>query len=122
MASQRRGGIIQVQIDGEVLDVKGNWSYNLGRPKMEGIIGADTVHGYTEKPQIAFIEGEITDSDEMDLEKLVTMKNGTVTLDLANGKMIALRRAWFAGDGTGNTEEGNIEVRFEGKSAEEIKP
>jgi len=42
-----------------------------------------------------------------------------VTLQVANGKTIVLRNAWFAGEGTVQTEEGNIAVRFEGLSATE---
>ncbi len=119
--SQRRGGIIQLQVDGELQDAKGNFTYNLGRPMREAIIGADAVHGYKETPQVAFVEGEITDRGNLDLAKLVTLTGATVTLELANGKVIALRDAWYAGEGTGNTEEGNIAVRFEGKSGEEIR-
>lgn len=118
--SQRRAGKIQVQFNGEIVDAKGNWSYNLGRPLREAIVGADAVHGYKETPQVAFIEGEITDRGTLDLATLATLQDATVTLELANGKMIALRDAWFAGDGTGNTEEANIAVRFEGSGAEEI--
>lgn len=119
-STQRRGGIIQVQRNGEVQDAKGNWTFNLGRPKREPIVGADVTHGFKELPQVAFIEGEITDRGTMDLEDLVTAADETITLTLANGKVIVLRNAWFAGDGTGNSEEGNIQVRFEGVSAEEI--
>lgn len=118
--SQRRGGIIQVQIDGEVVDAKGNFGYNLGRPAREAIVGVDRVHGFKETPQVAFIEGEITDRGSLDLAKLVTIEGATVTLSLANGKVIVLRDAWFAGEGTGNTEEANIAVRFEGAGAEEV--
>lgn len=118
--SQRRGGIIQFQVGGVLQDAKGNFSYNLGRPKREPILGADTVHGFTEKPQVSFIEGEITDRGSLDLAALVISQDVTVTLELANGKVIVLRDAWFAGEGTGNSEEGNIAVRFEGKQAEEI--
>jgi len=120
MASQRRGGIIQVQINGEVYDAKGSWSYNLGRPKREAIVGADGVHGYKETPQVPFIEGEITDRGTLDLAQLATMTDATVTLTLANDKVIVLRDGYFAGDGTGNTDEGNVAVRFEGTGAEEI--
>jgi len=109
-----------VQVNGEVYDAKGSWSYNLGRPMREAILGSDTVHGYKETPQVAFIEGEITDRSSLDLARLVTMTDATVTLELANGKVIALRDAWFSGEGTGNSEEGNISVRFEGSGAEEI--
>jgi len=118
--SQRKGGIIQVQVNGEVFQAKGSWSYNLGRPKREAIVGTDTVHGYKETPQVSFIEGEITDRGDLDLAVLVSLIDSTVTMTLANGKVIVLRDAWYAGEGTGNTEEGNIGVRFEGLGGEEI--
>lgn len=120
MADQRRGGIIQVQANGSVFDAKGNWTYNLGRPKRDAIVGADTVHGYKEMPQVPFIEGEITDRNSLDLNGLVTLTDATITLTLANGKVIVLRDAWYSAEGTGNTEEGNIQVRFEGLEAEEV--
>jgi hypothetical protein len=119
MADQRRGGKIQVQSDGEVYDAKGNWTYNLGKPKREAIIGADGIHGYKETQQVPFVEGEITDRRDLSLAKLVTLKDATVTLALANGKTVVLRSAWYAGEGDGSTEEGNIKVRFEGLSANE---
>ena len=117
----RRGGTIFFSVDGERFDAKGNFSYNLGAPKRDTIHGADGVHGYKETIQAAFIEGEITDRGDLSLDRLVRMTGVTVTLELANGKVIVLRDAWFAGDGTGTTEEGAIQVRFEGPSpAEEI--
>lgn len=118
--SQRRGGLIQFQVAGVLQDAKGSFSYNLGRPLREAIVGADAVHGYSEKPQVAYIEGEITDRGNLNLAELVSTTLATVTLELANGKVVVLRDAWFAGEGVGNTEEGNIAVRFEGASGEEI--
>lgn len=117
---QRRGGIIFLKVDSEIQQAKGSFTYNLGMPKRDAIIGADAVHGYKDMPQVAFIEGEITDRQTLNLEGLVTGENLTVTLELANGKTVVLREAWFAGEGTGNTEEGNIGVRWEGISGEEI--
>ncbi len=46
MASQRRGGLLQLQVNGGIYDAKGAYSYNLGRPKREPVIGADGVHGF----------------------------------------------------------------------------
>lgn len=117
----RRGGIIFLKINGEIYSAKGNFTYNIGAPKRDAIVGADAIHGYKEVPQIPFIEGEITDNPNVDLELLVKTENATVTLELANGKVISLREAWYAGEGTGNTEEGNIGARFEAISGEEIK-
>lgn len=119
--SQRRGGLIQFQVNGELYDAKGEFTYNLGRPKREPIIGADGVHGYKETPQVAFIEGAVTDRGALDLAKLTGIALATVTLELANGKVVVLRDAWYAGDGTGSTDEGNIDVRFEGVQGEEIR-
>lgn len=119
--SQRKGGLISLKVNGELHFAKGNFTYNLGLPRKEAIVGADRVHGYKETPQIPFIEGEITDRQELSLEALQATTDATVTLELANGKVIVLRQAWYASEGTGNTEEGNIECRFEGMSAEEVR-
>lgn len=118
--SNRRGGIMYLKVNGEIYDAKGSFTYNLGKPKNEAILGADGVHGYKSTPQVPFIEGEITDRASLDLAGLCEIDNATITLELANGKVVTLRDAWFAGDGTGNTEEGNIGVRFEGLSADEV--
>ena len=109
--SQRRAGMIQFKRNGVQELAKGNFTYNLGRPLREAIM---------ETPQVPFIEGEITDRPDLDLNELVTAENQTITLSLNNGKVIALSEAYFAGEGTGNTEEANIAVRFEGAQAEEI--
>lgn len=119
--TNRVGGLISLKINGDIMFAKGNFTYNIGKPRKEGITGADRVHGYKETPQIPFIEGEITDRNEMSLEDLLNFKEETVTLELANGKVIVLRQAWYASEGTGNTEEGNIECRFEGMGAEEVR-
>jgi len=116
----RRAGIIRFKVDGQVYDAKGNFTYNLGHPKRESLIGSSGVHGFMEKPQVAFIEGEITDRGSLNLQALVTAESITATLELANGKTIVLRDAQYSAEGTGNTDEANIQVRFEGVSAEEI--
>lgn len=121
MAGQKRvGGLIALKIDGNQYNAKGNFTYNLGKPKREGVVGAEAVHGFKETPQLAFVEGEITDNDGLDLATLLDATDIVVTLELGTGKVIVLNHAWFAGDGTGNTEEGNIAVRFEADSGEEI--
>jgi hypothetical protein len=122
MAGKNRiGGIIALKVNGDIYFAKGNFTYNIGKPKREGVVGADVVHGYKETPQVPFIEGEITDRTELSLEDLVTLDDATITLELSNGKVITLSEAWYASEGTGNTEEGNIACRFEGMSAEEVK-
>lgn len=109
----RVGGIIRVNVDGREVRAKGGFTYNLGLPKRDAVIGTSEVHGYTEKPQPAFIEGAITDTADLDLKALMRATNATVILDLANGKTVVLRDAYYAAEGEGSTEEGEVKVKWE---------
>lgn len=120
MANSRIGGLIQFKVDGEQFLAKGNFTYNLGVPKKEQVVGADSVHGFKEMPQVPFIEGAITDTDELDTEALRNLRDVTVTLELANGKVVVIEEACEASDGNGTTEEGELTIRFEGKRGREV--
>ena len=109
-----------LRIDGTQYDARGSFTYSLGPPKREAIVGPDGVHGYKEMPQVPYIEGEIVDARDLDLAALQGVTEATVTLELATGKSVVLRDAWYAADGTVGTEDANVQVRFEGLSAEEI--
>ena len=120
MAENRRGGVIFFKIDSVLRDAKGSFTYNIGAPKREAMIGADlAVQGYKEMGQVPYVEGEITDQRDLILSDFVNVENATITLELANGKVFTLRNAWFAADGNVGTEDANIQVRFEGLEAEE---
>lgn len=117
---QRLSGTIQFQANGVPYNVVGGFTYNLGSPKREALVGHDKVHGFKELPQVPFIEGEIRDQPGLDLSALQGITNATVTLTLAVGKVVVLRDAWYASEGDVGTEEANIAVRFEGLGAEEV--
>lgn len=117
---QRRGGTIYFKVGGKAYDAVGNFTFGLGTPKREGLAGPDGVHGFKEMAQVPFIEGEVRDRADLKLRDLFGAVDESVQLELATGKVIALRSAWYAGEGTGATEEGTIGVRFEGMGAEEV--
>lgn len=117
----RIGGKIFIKADGFQYRAKGNWTYNLGKDKKEKVVGMDGVHGTKVTPQVPFIEGTITDGPDISAEQLLEIENATVTLELANGKIISLSGADFSGEGNITTEEGEIDARFEGDRAEEIR-
>lgn len=119
--AERIGGLIRFKIDGISQFAKGGFTYNLGIPKKEMVKGSDQVHGYKEEPQIPFIEGSITDRGSLDLPALQNAVNVTCVLELANGKIISLKDAVYASEGNVTTDEGEIELRMEGVSAEEIR-
>lgn len=115
----RRAGTLQLKVNGVMHNAKGTFTYGLGTPKRETIMGPDGVHGYKEEHQAPFIEGAITDRGDLEVRKLFEIDGALVTLELANGKGFVLSDAWYAGDGTVSTDEGEIQVRFEGRSAQE---
>ena len=117
----RIGGKILIKVDGLQYRAKGNWTYNLGKDKKEKVVGSDGVHGTKNMPQVPFIEGTITDSSNISAEQLLDIEGAQVILELANSKIISLNDADFCGEGNITTEEGEIDARFEGTSAEEIR-
>lgn len=116
----RVGGIIQFQIDGRQYDAKGSFETNLGRPMLEAVVGSDGVHGFKETPQVPFINGAVTLKGSVDRDTILGVRNATITVSKANGKIFTLRGGYFAGEGTDSTDEGEMQVRFEGSGAEEV--
>lgn len=114
-------GLLELKVNGEIQNAKGSFTYNLGKLKRDAIVGQDRVHGYKGLPQVPYVEGEITDRSDLNVESLLDTDDATVTLSLANGKVIVLKEAWYAADGDVGTEEANVQVRFEGISAEEVR-
>lgn len=115
----RLSGTISFTANGIRYDAVGNFTYGLGTEEREALVGADRVHGYKGMPRVPFIEGEIRDRPDLNVADFFEISDATVTLRLGNGKSIVLREAWYAGEGTGQTEDANLSVRFEGLSAKE---
>jgi hypothetical protein len=110
------GGKLKLRVNGEMQYVKGSFTFNIGGEVKNGIVGHDTVHGFTRLPQLPFIEGPITFHSDCDLEALKAIENETITAELANGRTLVFRNAWAAGDWQGTTAEGEVNARFEAKS------
>lgn len=112
MAARTIGGLIAIKVNGEVYKAVANFTFNQGLMMNTALIGATGVDGYTVAAQAAFLEGEIRDGSDVDLEALVKITDATVTADLANGKTFVLANSWYEGEGTGNTQESNFPFRF----------
>jgi hypothetical protein len=111
----RRAGLIWVKVNGKQIEAKGEFTVQPGQPKRDAIIGADGIHGYKETPQVAYVEGAITDSPELDSVALRQATNATVTTELNNGKTWILDDAWYASEGSMTTGESEIGLRYESK-------
>lgn len=120
--AQRRLGVKQIMIDGEVMDVKGGVEYSLGPDKLETIMGVDRAHGVKVTRTMAYVAFTITDRQGLNLKTLQAKRDSTITVDLELGKTLKFGHAYYAADGKVTAAEGEIEARFEcgGDDAEEI--
>jgi len=120
--AQRIGGIIQVQVDGTVLRAKGDFEVNIGGVERTEVMGSDgTLHGYTEKPIPAYIQGAITDDGTLDIAAAKAVRDSTVTLRLGNGKTVSLAHAFYSAPGKQTTAESELEVKWVGEVGTEVK-
>lgn len=120
MANRVVGGIVTLKVNGETVAARGAFTVNTGQNKREMVAGADRVHGAKEMIQVPFIDGNTSDLQEVDLEKIKNIQDATVTLSVNNGKQYVLRRAHYCGEGDHNTEEGEVQLRFEGEVMDDI--
>lgn len=118
--AQRVGGVLQISYDGTQIPAKGSFTVSPSSVEREGVAGQDYVHGYTEKPRVPFIKGEITTRAEVSLEDLLAITGATVTANLANGRSYVLTDAWTKGAFEINTGEGTFDIEFQGITCEEI--
>lgn len=120
-SAQRVAGMIEVRVDGEIVQAAGAFTFNQGLPKREMLVGHDGVHGTKEVPQVPFIEGTARFARNLNAKTLASGTNQTVTLKLPNGQVGVLRNADACGEFNGNTEDGTIECRWEGRSFEWVR-
>lgn len=121
MAGERNTGAFFLKLDGVLQSAQGSFSYNLGRDKKESTKNHDGTVTRKVIRQIAYMEGVITDSRNLDLAAFAELEGVTVTMELANGKTVVFHDADQCGDGTANTEDGTIACRFECEFGEELK-
>lgn len=120
MSVNRIAGVVEITANGKVIKLAGKLSSNVGNPKKEAKVGQDSVHGYSELPQVPFIEGEGRMLQGDSIEDLNTITDATVIAKFASGKVIMLSEAWNASEGTYDSEEGSIPFRFEGMRGKEV--
>ena len=108
----RVAGLIKVNLNGEKLRIAAAVTFNVGAPKRDDQVGQDEPHGYSETPQMAFIEGEGRTEKDFSIVDFVKLANATVTMVLATGQEYLLNDAWQANEGDVKTENGTIAFKF----------
>ena len=118
--AQRIAGIAFLKVDGNLYPLRGNFTVSPSALERAGIAGQDYVHGYSELPRVPYIEGDVSLDPALSMDAVEAATNVTVTAELANDKVYVLREAWCRSALELNTREGQVRVRFEGISCDEI--
>lgn len=108
------------KVDGVQYSLRGNLTVSLGNVERESVVGMDQYHGIKEIPSASFIECDLTDQPDIDLNTLEALSDVTVTAELINGKVGVLRNASQINKLELNVNDGQTTVRFEGPKGEWI--
>lgn len=113
--TNRLAGVASMMIDGVAYSLAGDFTYSTASVSRETLKGLDGVHGYKEMPRQPFISATLRDGQGVTVDNFTNMTNVTLSIQLANGKLIIGRNMWTVGEGAEvKSEEGTFEVRFEG--------
>ena len=117
--TRRLAGTAYLFVDGTSYMLAGDFMYSPTKVERETLIGMDAVHGYSEKPAVAYVSGKIRDSGGLKVSSINAMSDVTVTVELANGKTIIARNAWTIEPPVVNTVDGTFDVRWDALSVTE---
>src|SRR4051794_27000415 len=92
--SRRLAGVAFLSVDGRNYMLAGDLEWSPSRVTRETLIGMDAVHGYSEKPYAGFIKATLRDAAGLTIADFNAMTNVTVTIELANGKVVTGRNMW----------------------------
>lgn len=122
MASNRRGGVLFLTINGKSYDIKGEWEITFGGALREGMAGASSVLGFKQTERIPGIKGVILDRSDLPIQEILDLENGNASLGLGNGKVYQLSNCWSAGDLKLDTGEGAIALELQGLTGRVVEP
>lgn len=112
--TNRIAGVATIKVDGVSQMLEGKLEYSTALMVRETKTGQDTVHGYGEKPVAPYIAGTLRIPGGVNTQTYNNITNSTVSLQLANGTQVIGRNLWQVGELKVDTEEGTMEIRFEG--------
>jgi hypothetical protein len=118
--AQRIAGIAFLNVDGNWLSVRGNFTVSPSAVERTMIAGQDGVHGFQELPRVPWIEADISTMPNLSLETLEGETDVTVVAQLANNVQYTLTGATCKAGFEANTRDGQVRVRWEGLTCEEI--
>lgn len=120
MAQVRVAGVAYVKRDGVQYSLKGTLTIQPNETQKESVVGQDGVHGYKESFVAPSISAQVTKTPDLSLKALEGVTNSTITAECADGTTYVLSNAFFSGLAELDAGEGQVTIKFEGMSCNEI--
>lgn len=119
MSSNLIAGTAQVTVDGTTRQLEGGAKYSPSTVKREALMGMDGFHGWKETPVPGSITLSLRDAGDMSVADFNAIRNATVVLSLANGKIVTGRNMGTTDAQEVDAEDAKFEVKFEGPQVSE---
>ena len=116
--AKRIAGTCYVNADGAQMALSGEVTIDRKDTEKKPMTGLSGNVGFSETPRMPSIEVEIFQTEDTNVDSILDMEDGTVTAELANGKVWILRNAYVEGAPTVNASESKMTIKFEGISCE----
>lgn len=116
--AKRVAGICYIKVDGEQLEVSGGVECPIVDVKRETVMGLAGPAGIKETALEPFVKVSAIFVPDFPLAKLQYMTDGTVTTEMANGKVYTLSGAFLKGEPSAKGEDGTVDLEFGGKKGQ----
>lgn len=120
MALVRVAGVAYVKRDGIQYSLKGTLTIQPLDEQKEGVVGLDGPHGFKATAVLPYISAQVTKTPDLSLRALQGVTNSTITAECADGTVYVLSNAFFSGLAELDAGEGQVTLKFEGQSCNEI--
>lgn len=118
--SEALAGTAYLAVNGKSVQLAGEFSYKPSTNTNEPLIGMDGFHGRKTKPTQGEISAKIRDSSKVSVTGLGNITDGTITVELVNGKTVVGRNMCTAEPPEVEAEEGTISIRWFGPQVGEV--
>lgn len=108
----KTSGVIKFKLDGENHFIAGAIEYTTGAKKREEVVTADGTILAKEVPTAATIEGKVQQRSDFNWKKFQELEGVNILLDLGIGKQYSFTDCFYAGEGKGSSETGELDFRF----------
>lgn len=113
LTGRRLAGTVSFTIDGDTWDVVGDCEYSAVSVLRETMGGQSRIEGFSVMPKACYISANLRDRADKAVFSLNQIEGSTITVQLANGKVVTGVQMWQVGEIGVRTQEASFPIRFE---------